>query len=242
MPLYEDLKQIVSQLSDTSDTLNIFADPLRGWAIIDPPPSWEEELEKEIKGVNILSSDFSSLILYNVLDKSVDSKRSLIEAFNLKADNGEIIPIDDYYRLQITVYRDTNSIRHLLYLMPIRLKDKETSLEHFNKWDMFKNRYFDLLFKLNECIKKYNNKQPEAMTLEPLFSGDTSPLSTEEYYEILGIRDCVNPPKYSLPVELTEEYAKSRTMEERFVAMNEFRVKIGEPPFTYEEYLEWRKT
>jgi hypothetical protein len=57
-----------------------------------------------------------------------------------------------------------------------------------------------------------------------------------------GVRDCVNPPKYSLPVELTEEYAKSRTMDERFVVANEVRVLMGLPVFTYDEFLEWRKT
>jgi hypothetical protein len=57
-----------------------------------------------------------------------------------------------------------------------------------------------------------------------------------------GVRDCVNPPKYSIPVELTEEYAKTRTIEETFVISNEVRVLMGLPVFTYEEFLEWCKT
>jgi hypothetical protein len=57
-----------------------------------------------------------------------------------------------------------------------------------------------------------------------------------------GVRPCTEDIKYSVPYELTEEYAKVRTLQERFEAVNEYRAFIGMPPLTYEEYLEWRKT
>jgi hypothetical protein len=57
-----------------------------------------------------------------------------------------------------------------------------------------------------------------------------------------GVRDCVNPPKYSLPVELTEEYAKTRTQEDGFALINKVRVRMNLSPFTQTEFIEWLKT
>jgi hypothetical protein len=60
--------------------------------------------------------------------------------------------------------------------------------------------------------------------------------------ESLGVTECPNPPKYSVPIEITPEYAKSRSLQERFESFNKLRFHEGKSPYSYEEYLQWRKT
>jgi hypothetical protein len=58
----------------------------------------------------------------------------------------------------------------------------------------------------------------------------------------LGARECINPPKYSEPYELSEEYINSLTPQQKFEMFNKYLVEIGKSEMTYEEYLEWLKT
>jgi hypothetical protein len=168
MTLYEDLKDIVSQI-------NTFVDSL--WKFISLEISQEGvEALLASKADDDITSLFTSSVQYDTLDSAVKKILYSINLFNTKIDSDDIIPRDDYKHLRKSINNSSLDVRYIALSLQRRFNDGEITLEYQRKLDLYKSKYEEILNKLNECVVKYNNRCHHSQSLRPLFSVDLSPI------------------------------------------------------------------
>jgi hypothetical protein len=167
MALYDDLKDIVSQI-------NTFVDSL--WACI------SAEITEE--NIGILLSDpsvataslFTSSVQFDQFDIAISKVKGSIKSFNNKIDDKEIIPRDGYLTLLRSVNNSTHDVRLISNSVYRHVDLHEFSVEYRRKFDLVVSKYADLLGDLNKCVIKYNNRHAHSQSLKPLFSVKVTPI------------------------------------------------------------------